>query len=70
MSSPMRADENWGTIGRLILASGDRFPDVEALVDGELRLTFPELRGRIIDSARAHIAAGVEKGRTLGLAAG
>ena len=62
VSSPMRADENWGTIGRLILASGDRFPDVEALVDGELRLTFPELRGRIIDSARAHIAAGVEKG--------
>ena len=62
MSCPMRADENWGTIGRLILASGDRFPDVEALIDGELRLTFPELRGRIIDSARAHIAAGVEKG--------
>ncbi|MTA87977.1 MAG: AMP-binding protein [Actinobacteria bacterium] len=58
----MRADENWGTIGRLILASGDRFPNVEALVDGELRLTFPALRDRIIDSARAHIAAGVEKG--------
>ncbi len=62
MSCPMRADENWGTIGRLILASGDRFPNVEALVDGDLRLTFPELRDRIIDSARAHIAAGVEKG--------
>jgi len=58
----MRADENWGTIGRLILASGDRFPNVEALVDGELRLTFPALRDRIIDSARAHIAVGVEKG--------
>lgn len=62
MSCPMRADENWGTIGRLILASGDRFPNVEALVDGDLRLTFPALRDRIIDSARAHIAAGVEKG--------
>jgi len=67
VSCPMRADENWGTIGRLILASGDRFPKVEALVDGELRLTFPELRDRIIDSARAHIAAGVEKGDKVGI---
>jgi len=58
----MRADEQWGTIGRLVLASGERFADVEALVDGDLRLTFPELRAAIIDAARAHIAAGVEKG--------
>ena len=62
MSPPMRADENWGTIGRLVLASGERFPNVEALIDGDLRLTFPQLRDRIIDAARAHIAAGIEQG--------
>jgi len=58
----MRADEQWGTIGRLVLASAERFPDVEALVDGELRLTFPELRDAVVDAARAHIAAGVGQG--------
>ena len=62
MSPPMRADENWGTIGRLVLAARDRFPKVEALVDGDLRLTFPQLSDRIVDAARAHIAAGIEKG--------
>ncbi|MEX1218162.1 MAG: AMP-binding protein, partial [Acidimicrobiales bacterium] len=58
----MRADETWSTIGRLVLASGDRFPTVEALVDGDVRLTFPQLRDHIVDAARAHIAAGVEQG--------
>ncbi len=57
-----RADQTFGTIGRLIMASADRFPDVEALVDGDLRLTFPQLRDAIVDAARAHIAAGVEPG--------
>ena len=58
----MRADEQWGTIGRLVLASAERFPEVEALVDGDLRLTFPELRDAVVDAARAHIAAGVGPG--------
>ena len=58
----MRADEQWGTIGRLVLAAGERFPAVEALVDGDVRLTFPQLRDAIVDAARAHIAAGVGKG--------
>ncbi|MFM8863171.1 MAG: FadD3 family acyl-CoA ligase [Acidimicrobiia bacterium] len=58
----MRADEQWATIGRLVLADGDRFGAVEALVDGELRLDFAQLRDAVIDAARAHIAAGVAKG--------
>lgn len=58
----MRADEQWGTIGRLVLASAERFPEVEALVDGDLRLTYPELRDAVVDAARAHIAAGVAPG--------
>jgi acyl-CoA synthetase (AMP-forming)/AMP-acid ligase II len=58
----MRADEQWGTIGRLVLASAERFPEVEALVDGDLRLTFPQLRDAVVEAARAHIAAGVGPG--------
>ena len=58
----MRADEQWGTIGRLVLASAERFPEVEALVDGDLRLTFPQLRDAVVDAARAHIAAGIAPG--------
>ena len=58
----MRADEQWGTIPRLVMAAGDRFGDVEALVDGDVRLTFPQLRDAIVDAARAHAAAGLEPG--------
>lgn len=58
----MRADEQWGTIGRLVMASAERFPEVEALVDGDLRLTFPQLRDAVVEAARAHIAAGVGPG--------
>ncbi len=58
----MRADEQWGTIGRLVMASAERFPEVEALVEGDLRLTFPQLRDAIVEAARAHIAAGVGQG--------
>ena len=58
----MRADEQWGTIGRLVLEAGDRFPEGEALVDGDVRLSWPDLRDAIVDAARAHIAAGVQQG--------
>jgi acyl-CoA synthetase (AMP-forming)/AMP-acid ligase II len=58
----MRADEQWGTIGRLVAASAERFPEVEALVDGDLRLTYPQLRDAVLEAARAHIAAGVQQG--------
>ena len=58
----MRADETWGTIPRMVMAAGDRFPAVDALVDGDVRLNFAELRDVVISAARAHIAAGVEPG--------
>lgn len=58
----MRADEQWGTISRLVMESVRRFPTTEALVEGDLRLTFPQLSDRIVDAARAHIAAGIEQG--------
>ena len=58
----MRADETWGTIPRLVMASADRFPEVDALVDGDIRMTFPELRDAIVAAAKGHIAAGLQPG--------
>ena len=43
-------------------ASAERFPELEGLVDGELRLTFPELAARIEETARAFMAAGLQAG--------
>jgi HIP---CoA ligase len=58
----MRGDQEWGTIPRLVRSSAERFPDVEALVDGDLRLTFPQLAVEVDRAARALIASGVEPG--------
>ena len=38
------------------------FPDMEALVDGDLRLSFPELLAAADEAGRALIAAGIEPG--------
>lgn len=58
----MRGDLQWGTIPGLVRYSAEQFPDLEALVDGALRLTFPELHAAVGESAAAAIAAGVEAG--------
>jgi acyl-CoA synthetase (AMP-forming)/AMP-acid ligase II len=57
-----RADLEFGTIPALVRASAERFPDLEGLVDSDLRLTFPELAGRIERASRAFMAAGLEPG--------
>lgn len=44
-----------------------RFPDAEALVYGDLRLTFVELAARIDDAAKRLIAAGVAPGENVAL---
>ena len=54
-----RADLEFGTIPALVRASAERFPDLEGLVDGDVRLTFPELAARIEETSRAFIAAGL-----------
>jgi acyl-CoA synthetase (AMP-forming)/AMP-acid ligase II len=38
------------------------YPEVEALVDGDTRLTFPELAAAVDEAARALVASGVEPG--------
>jgi acyl-CoA synthetase (AMP-forming)/AMP-acid ligase II len=63
----MRADLEFGTIPGLVRASATRFPDLDGLVDGNARLSFPELAGRIEEASRAFIAAGLEPGDRVGM---
>jgi len=58
----MRFDEQFVSIPRLALAGADRFPDLEAIVDGDLRITYPELAAEVVRSTRAAMAAGIETG--------
>ncbi|MFD3811824.1 FadD3 family acyl-CoA ligase [Rhodococcus sp. NPDC058639] len=52
----------WRTIPEMVLSTDDRFGDAEAVVDGDLRLTFTELTARIRRAAGAFAAAGIDKG--------
>ncbi len=54
--------ENWQTIPEMVLSVGDRFGDSEAVVDGSLRLTFAELRDRVLAAAGAFAQLGVTRG--------
>jgi acyl-CoA synthetase (AMP-forming)/AMP-acid ligase II len=46
----------------MVLSVGDRFGDAEAVVDGELRLSYVELVDRVRRAAGAFAALGIEKG--------
>lgn len=50
------------TIPRMVLGAADRFGDAEAVVDGQLRLSFRELADRVRTAAGAFAAAGVGRG--------
>ncbi|WP_068164816.1 FadD3 family acyl-CoA ligase [Rhodococcus phenolicus] len=50
------------TIPEMVLSVGDRFGDAEAVVDGDLRITFTELVDRVRRAAGALASAGVDKG--------
>ncbi len=52
----------WQTIPELIADSCARYDEVEALVDGDVTLTYAELQPTIERAARALVAAGVEHG--------
>lgn len=52
----------WRTIPEMVLSTDDRFGDAEAVVDGDLRITFTELTERIRRAAGAFAAAGIDKG--------
>ncbi|MFD4404988.1 FadD3 family acyl-CoA ligase [Nocardia sp. NPDC058499] len=53
---------SWETIPQLALSTADRFGDAEAVVDGDLRLTYTELADRIRRAAGAYAEAGIGKG--------
>jgi acyl-CoA synthetase (AMP-forming)/AMP-acid ligase II len=66
----------WSTIPELIDDAAERFPAIEAMVDGpsgqgpergEVRWTFPELRDEIHRAARALMASGIETGDRVAL---
>jgi acyl-CoA synthetase (AMP-forming)/AMP-acid ligase II len=52
----------WTTIPALIADSAERYADLEALVEGEVRLDYRQFGDAIADAARAHMAAGMAKG--------
>lgn len=52
----------WATIPALIADAAERFPDNEAMVDGDIRWTFPEFEAQIHLGARALMSSGIVKG--------
>lgn len=55
------------TIPHLALAAADRWPEAEAVVDGERRLTFAALAARMEEAAAAFVAAGLQPGDRVAL---
>lgn len=50
------------TVAAALERAAERFPDREALVDGDLRLDYPALLDRVDEAARALIALGIDHG--------
>ena len=57
-----RADLTWGTVPRLVEDAATRHASREALVDGDLRLTYAQLAPEVDRYARGFLAAGVGVG--------
>jgi HIP---CoA ligase len=55
------------TTNGLVRAAAEQWPDAEALVDGETRLTFTQLRDAVRASTKAAIAAGLGPGDRAGI---
>ena len=57
-----RADQTWGTVPKLVEDAAQRHGANEALVDGDLRLTYAQLAPEVDRHARGFVAAGVGAG--------
>ncbi|HLN43602.1 MAG TPA: FadD3 family acyl-CoA ligase [Acidimicrobiales bacterium] len=57
-----RGDLRWGSIPGLVADAAARFGDAEAVVDGEVRLTFAQLEGEALRVTAAAMAAGIHPG--------
>ncbi len=62
MDTGIRGDLEWGSIPGLARAAADRFGDDEAVVDGDVRLSFRALAEAAAEAGRAFAAAGVTRG--------
>ena len=62
-----RGDEVWGTIPALVDWAARRFGDDEAVVDGEVRLSFTELAAAVDEVARGLVAHGLRPGDRVAL---
>ena len=62
-----RADLIWGTIPQLVEDAAERHGTMEALVDGDTRLTYAQLAPEVDRYARSFVAAGVGAGERVAL---
>ncbi|WP_434444964.1 FadD3 family acyl-CoA ligase [Lentzea sp. E54] len=65
----MAVDPSRQTVSALLDGAAASYIDAEALVDGEVRLTFTELRSAVHDAARALVGMGVRPGDRVALCA-
>jgi acyl-CoA synthetase (AMP-forming)/AMP-acid ligase II len=62
-----RGDLSWGSIPGLVAYAAEQFAEAEALVDGEIRLSFRQLAEEAIEVTRAVMAAGIQPGDRVAL---
>ena len=62
METGIRGDLDWGTIPNLARSAAARFGAEEAVVDGDVRLSFSDLAAAADQAGRAFLAAGIERG--------
>jgi acyl-CoA synthetase (AMP-forming)/AMP-acid ligase II len=62
METGIRGDLAWGTTAGLVRSAAARFGDAEAIVDGDVRLSFQQLADAVEEAGRAFLAAGIERG--------
>ena len=58
---------DWRSTPELVAVAAERYADAEALVDGDLRLTFRDLADEVRRAAKAFVAAGVAPGDRVGI---
>jgi acyl-CoA synthetase (AMP-forming)/AMP-acid ligase II len=62
-----RADLTWGTVPRLVEDAAIRHAATEAVVDGDLRLTYAQLAPEVDRYARGFVAAGLDVGERVAI---
>ena len=63
----MRGDLEWGSVSGLVRTAAERYGDLDAVVDGDVRLSFRELGAEVARAARAFAGAGVNRGDRVAL---